>query len=89
MQNAWHLKATVQPGGRVEVVDVELPSGASVDVFVLPSSPKQAQQRSAIDVLSEAPGQRSFKTADEVDKYLRAERDAWDRELSLAQVPYI
>ena len=79
MQNAWHLKATVQPGGRIEVTDTDLPSGTSVDIFVLPALPQRAHRRSAVDILAEAPGQRAFKTADEVDEYIRAERDSWDR----------
>ncbi len=79
MQNAWHLKTTVQPGGRIDVTDTDLPSGASVDIFVLPALPQRATRRSAVDILAEAPGQRAFKTADEVDKYIQAERDSWDR----------
>lgn len=79
MENAWHLKTTVQPGGRIEVTDVGLPSGASVDIFVLPALPPRATRRSALDVLAEAPGKRLFKTAQEVDDYIRAERNSWDR----------
>jgi len=36
-------------------------------------------QRSAIEVLNEAPGQLLFKTAEEVDAYIRAERESWER----------
>jgi hypothetical protein len=36
-------------------------------------------RRSAVDILTEAPGQRLFKTAIEVGDYLRKERDSWDR----------
>ncbi len=79
MQNAWHLKAKVQPGGRIEVTDTDLPSGASVDIFVLPALQQRAHRRSAVDILAEAPGKRAFKTADEVDEYVRTERDSWDR----------
>ena len=35
-------------------------------------------QRSAIEVLNEAPGQLLFKTAEEVDAYIRAERESWE-----------
>lgn len=35
MQTALHLKATVLPGGKIEVTDPQLPCGESVDVFVL------------------------------------------------------
>ena len=34
---------------------------------------------SILDVLEQAPGQRAFKTAAEVDQYLQEERQAWDR----------
>ncbi|NJL27625.1 MAG: hypothetical protein HC897_06855 [Thermoanaerobaculia bacterium] len=78
MQEAWHLETTVLPGGRVEVIDAQLPAGAAVDVFVLPKS-HQCYRRSAVDILASAPGQRLFKTAADVDDYLQAEHDAWDR----------
>ena len=77
MQKALHLKTTVLPGGRIEIVDQELPVGESVDVVVrhAPESPR----RSAVDILAEAPGQRVFKTADEAESYLKAERESSDR----------
>lgn len=34
---------------------------------------------SILEVLDKASGQRVFKTAAEVDKYLQEERQAWDR----------
>jgi len=78
MQYALHLKATVLPGGKIEVIDQALPSGEVVDVIILlPAS--VAARRSAVDILAEAPGHRLFKTAAEVDEYLRQEREAWDR----------
>ncbi len=36
-------------------------------------------RRSVVDVLAEVPGQRLFKTAEEVDAYVREERDTWER----------
>jgi hypothetical protein len=78
MQNALHLKAIVNPGGKIELEDPQLPSGESVEVFVLlPESPTN-QRCSAIDILAKAPGHRLFQTAVEVDAYLRMERNAWD-----------
>jgi hypothetical protein len=35
-------------------------------------------KRSALDILRESPGHRIFKTAADVDTYLKEERDAWD-----------
>ena len=77
MQKVLHLKTTVLPGGKIEIVDKELPVGESVTVTVTPSSPPS--RRSAVDVLEEAPGHRLFKTAEDVASYLEDERASWDR----------
>ena len=77
MQKAWHVRTTVLPGGKVEIVDQGLPVGESVDVVVRHAS--ASAQRSAVDVLDEAPGHRLFKTAEDVESYLKDERASWDR----------
>jgi hypothetical protein len=79
MRAALHLKTTVLPGGKIEIVDQELPTGESVDVIVLLSTAPASVRRSALDILAEAPGQRLFKTAADVDAYLQHEREAWER----------
>lgn len=79
MQAALHLKTIVLPGGKIELVDHTLPSGESVDVIILLPTAPPTIRRSAVDVLAEAPGQRLFKTAADVEAYLRQEREAWDR----------
>ena len=77
MQKVLRLTTTVLPGGKVEIVSPELEAGQTVDVVVLRQAP--AQRRSAVDILAEAPGQRLFKTAQEVDDYVKEERASWDR----------
>ncbi len=77
MQKVFHQKVTVQPGGKVEVVSVELEAGQTVDVVVLHES--HPERRSAVEILAEAPGHLLFKTAQEVDDYIREERESWDR----------
>ena len=79
MRAALHLKTTVLPGGKIEIVDLELPAGEPVDVIVLLSAAPASVRRSALDILAEAPGQRLFKTATDVDAYLQHEREAWER----------
>jgi hypothetical protein len=37
-----------------------------------------AKRRSARALLADMPGARLFKTSNEVDEYLRREREAWD-----------
>ena len=75
MQEALHLKTTVLPGGRIEVAHRTLPVGEPVDVLVTRSP--ASSRRSAVDILSEAPGHRLFKTASDVESYLKDERAAW------------
>ena len=77
MQRALHVRTTVLPGGKVEIVDQELPVGESVDVVV--SQSLALERRSAVDILAEAPGHRLFKTAEDVASYLKDERESWDR----------
>jgi hypothetical protein len=79
MRAALHLKTTVLPGGKIEIVDQELPAGESVEVIVLLPTAPASVRRSAVDILAEAPGQRLFKTAADVEAYLQHEHDAWER----------
>jgi hypothetical protein len=78
MQAALRMTAQVQPGGKIEVVDTDLPVGTSVEVIVLLPQQVPNPRRSILDVLAEAPGHLAFETAEDVDAYLRAERDAWE-----------
>lgn len=77
MQRALHIRTTVLPGGKIEITDGKLPVGESVDVVVSRST--ASERRSIVDILEEAPGHRLFKTAKEVDDYIREERASWDR----------
>lgn len=43
------------------------------------STDEPPMRRSVREILREAPGGRWFKTAAEVDEYIREERDSWDR----------
>jgi hypothetical protein len=70
------IRATVQPGGRIEVSAPDLPVGQTVDVTI--SIPACPPRRSITEILGRAPGHRLFKTAEEVDAYIRAERESWN-----------
>ncbi len=77
MQKALHIRTTVLPGGKIEIVDEELPVGEHVDVFV--SQLPVSERRSAVDILAEAPGGLVFKTAADVAAYLKEEKESWGR----------
>ena len=77
MQKVLHKTATVQPGGKIEIVDEDLQAGEAVDVVISPAQPPSP--RSAWQIISEGPGQRLFKSAKEVDDYLAEERASWER----------
>ena len=77
MQKVLHMKTTVQPGGKVELVSPELEAGQMVDVVISPTPTPSA--RSAWQIISEGPEQRLFKTGKEVDDYIKEERASWDR----------
>lgn len=79
MQSALRLITEVQPGGKIEIANAQLPVGASVEVIVLlPPAPAEPR-RSILAVLADAPGHLAFQTADDADAYLQSERNAWER----------
>lgn len=79
MESAVRVKTAVLPGGRIEITDPELRPGDEVEVIVLAQAPAPTRRRPLADILAEAPGGRLFRSADEVDAYLREERESWDR----------
>ena len=80
MVRELHIRATVQPGGKIEIESPELTEGEDVDVTIAPTAEVPAgPKRSIVDILAEAPGGLIFKTAQEVDDYIREERASWDR----------
>jgi hypothetical protein len=78
MLGALKMTTTVLGGGRIELTHPQLPSGQAVDVIVLLPEGRPSGH-SVVDVLQEAPGRLVFQTAEEVDTYLREERDSWER----------
>jgi len=79
MQAALHITTEVKQGGKIEITDTQLPVGQSVEVIVLLPSATGVARRSIVEILAEAPGHLAFQTAEEIDQYLREERDSWDR----------
>lgn len=75
-------EAVVGPDGKIEISAPELTPGQSVKVTIeaqLEQQESPAERQHVIDIIKDLPGHRLFKTADEVDAYIREERDSWDR----------
>ena len=83
-----HREAVVGPDGKIEVSAPELQPGQHVRITIEPeTAPETAPdvtsatstEPSLYDLIKDLPGGRLFKTAEEVDEYIRQERDSWDR----------
>jgi hypothetical protein len=76
--NRSAYQTTILPGGKIEISAPELLSGMQADVFVVIEGEEPVKKRHALDIISEFRGHGVFKTAEEVDAYIREERDLWD-----------
>lgn len=76
MLNGLRQKAIVQPGGVIEICSPELPSGATVEVIILIESPPNEPEKFLTSFIGTAKG--SFVTSEEVDQFVREERDSWE-----------
>jgi len=64
----------------VIVPSTPLPEGAKVEVIVVAPEKPASQFGSALEFLeSLPPGPRAFKTWEEYERFLREERNSWDR----------
>jgi hypothetical protein len=77
MAGALQRDAVVGPDGTIAVRVPELAAGQRVRVLI--ELEESIRIGHAIDVLAEVSGHRLFKSADEVDAYIQAERAAWER----------
>jgi len=72
------IKGVVTNG--VVVPNSPLPEGAKVEVIVVAPEKPIPQFGSALEFLeSLPPGPRAFKTWEEYERFLRDERNSWDR----------
>ena len=77
MPLTYQVQTTILPGHRIEIQAPELPEGRSVTVLVLMDEAPLPKRRLG-DILADYPGGQLFHSAEEVDNYLRGEREAWD-----------
>ena len=81
MQSALKLNTVVLPGRRIELATPELTEGMSVEVLILiaPTAETPLTTRlSALEIIENLRGQKSFSTAQEVAASLEEDRASWD-----------
>lgn len=76
MSGEKRMRTNVGVDGRIEVTVQDWPVGQPVEVTIRPLI-EYTSRRSVKDILAEAPGGLMFKTVDEVDAYIRGERESW------------
>jgi hypothetical protein len=86
MKTEIRTQAKVDAAHRIEIAVPGLPIGADVEVVVTPRAPESDKvepatdtRPSIFDIIEGLKGHRHFQTAEEVDAYIREERDSWDR----------
>ena len=75
MLQAIREKATVKPGGLLELRHPELPSGTDVEIVIMVDD-RAREAPSLASLIGQ--GRGCFADANEVEAFLRSERDAWD-----------
>ena len=78
MATEVRVETVVLPGGKIEISMPELIPGKRATVVVTMEDKESVEQHHVIDLLTALPGHRLFQNAEEVDAYLREERDAWE-----------
>ena len=80
MGTVIHTRAVVGANGSIEIHAPKLTAGQEVEITIeVQTTEPEEQKRRAIEYLAEMPGHLQFRTAEEVDAYIREERDSWDR----------
>jgi hypothetical protein len=51
--------------------------GEDVDIVIIASQPSEYAE-DAIDIIESEPGGQLYKTPEDVDEYLKQERESWD-----------
>ena len=78
MQSALRMTTKVLPGNKIEIEIPEAEIGDSVDVFVILSEKVETKKRSVMEILEEVHANRPPKSAEEIDRLFREERESWD-----------
>ena len=79
MGTVIHTRAVVKPDGSIEIRAPELTPGQEVEITIEAQAAEPEEKKHVIDIIRNLPGHLEFQTAEEVDAYIREERDSWER----------
>ncbi|MGZ3581802.1 MAG: hypothetical protein ACXWQR_19945 [Ktedonobacterales bacterium] len=82
MSIALRIETVVQPDGKIELNVPQLTPGQHVTVVIEAATAQDESRlapRHVRDIIAELSGGQIFKTVEEVDAYIREERDSWER----------
>jgi hypothetical protein len=71
------VKTRILPGGGIEIPNTGLPEGREATVRIVVDEEPAPPKRSFRENLGDYKGGQLFKSAEEVDQYIREERDSW------------
>ena len=78
MATEVRVKTVILPGDKIEISTAELIPGRRATVVVTIEDDDPIEQPHVIDIPKTLAGHRLYQSAEEVDAYIREERDAWD-----------
>jgi hypothetical protein len=78
MSTEVRVKTVILPGGKIEISTPELIPGRRATVVVTIEDNEAVEQPHVIDILKTLAGHRLYQSVEEVDAYIREERDAWE-----------
>jgi len=73
------VKTRILAGGRIELQIPELPEGCEATIKITVEESPSPPKRRFLDVIGDYKGGQLFRTVEEVDQYIREERDSWER----------
>lgn len=80
MAHTIEIETVVQPDGTIVVRAPELTPGQRAKVVITTDeNAAPTEGRHVLDIVNSLPGHQLFNTTEEVDAYIREERDSWDR----------
>ncbi|HXZ03369.1 MAG TPA: hypothetical protein VEH81_00975 [Ktedonobacteraceae bacterium] len=78
MATEVRVKTVILPGGKIEISTPELIPGRRATVVVTIEENEEVEQPHVSDILKTLSGNRLYQNAEEVDAYIREERDTWE-----------